>query len=157
MSQSLSSVGVKDYSNTQKLMRTVEDSSSSIHVSGVDKIVTPVGGASRYRIVSDASDNATLVKGSAGKLYGYYLASIDATDVFLKIYDIAEAPDENDTPILTIPVVGGNASWGSAERDFWECGIGLSNGLGFRITTALADDDTGAVAADENVGYLVYA
>lgn len=156
MAESLSTVSIKDSNNTAESIRTVEESGSGIHVSAVEHIPTAVGGVSTYRIISAATDNATVVKAAAGKLYGYRMASIDATAVFLKIYDKATAPTSSDTPILTIPVDGGNAAWDTPASEFFASGLALSNGLAFRMTTGLADSDTAAVAVNENVGALYY-
>jgi len=110
------------------------------------------GGWSVSRLISAATTNATNVKGSAGTLGGWYLFNTNAAVRYLKIYNKATAPTVgSDTPFMTIPIPAG----GGANIEFPN-GIALGTGIGFAITTGVADADTGAVAANEIVVNLLY-
>lgn len=105
------------------------------------------GGATPHSLLSAATTNATVVKASAGQVYAIQAFTIDATPVYLKLYNKATAPDENDTPVgrYLIP--------GSADgRGFMleiPTGLEFSAGISYRLTTAIADNSTAAVAAAE--------
>jgi hypothetical protein len=61
------------------------------------------------RVVSAASTNATLVKPSAGALFGWLFYNTAAYDVFVKFYDKATAPVVGtDVPVLTVKVKAGD-------------------------------------------------
>lgn len=110
------------------------------------------GGWSVSRLISAATTNATNVKGSAGTLGGWYLFNTNAAVRYLKIYNKATAPTVgSDTPFMTIPIPAG----GGANIEFPN-GIAMGTGIGFAITTGVADADTGAVAANEIVVNLLY-
>ena len=111
------------------------------------------GGLSVNRLVSAATTNATVVKASAGQVYGWYLSNTNASPRYVKVYNKATAPTVGtDTPTLTLLVPAG----GAANCEFTN-GIAFATGIGFATTTAAADADTGAVAAGEVVVNLLYA
>lgn len=96
-----------------------------------------------HRLLSAAASvNATLVKGSPGAVHRVQGFNNKASAVFLKLYDKATAPDQNDVPRKTLRLVA------SANFDF-ELHDSYALGIGYRLTTAAADNDTGVlVAAD---------
>lgn len=112
-------------------------------------------GLKSYRLISAATTNATLVKAAKGQVYGWHFSTIDATPVYVKIYDLAVAPTVGTSvPKLTI-MVPGNAAGAVSEVSF-DQGIEFLNGISFATTTGVADADTGAVAAAEVVINLLY-
>jgi hypothetical protein len=102
------------------------------------------GAATPYHLISAATVNATNVKGSAGTIWGLDFANTNAAVRFIKLYDKATAPASTDTPVKTIEVPAN----GQFSRAF-PVGIAFTTGIGFRTTTGLADNDTGAVGAGE--------
>lgn len=94
-----------------------------------------------------ASVNATSVKTTPARLYSIQGRVVRGTDCYLKIYDKASAPSDSDTPrkTLTLPAGAGFAF-------DWAVGIQLTLGLGYRITTGSADNDTGALTAGDVTG-----
>src|SRR5881394_3402679 len=56
------------------------------------------GGYSKVRIAATNDDNATVAKNAAGQVYGWYIFNKSAGIVYVKIYNKATAPDENDVP-----------------------------------------------------------
>lgn len=119
--------------------------------------LTPVtsGGLSPSKTISAASTNSTNVKASAGQLYELFVSNINAAVRYLKLYDKATAPTVGtDTPIWTLAIPGNTAGAGFAKTI--PNGLAFANGIGFGLTTGVADNDTGAVAANEivvNLGY----
>lgn len=110
-------------------------------------------GRQTYRLLSAATTNANVVKGSAGGLYGWYIYNANAAVRYLKLYDKASAPVVGtDTPDMTIPIPPG-----AAANVAFPFGISFANGIGLAITTGVADSDVAAVAANEIVVNLIYA
>jgi len=110
------------------------------------------GGLSVDRLISAASTNSTNAKASAGQVYGWYLSNENAATRFFKVYDKASAPTiGTDVPVLTIPIPGGAA----ANVEF-NNGIEFTLGIGYGLTTGVADADVAAVAADEIVINLLF-
>jgi hypothetical protein len=113
---------------------------------------TTSGGASIYRSLSVVATGAS-VKASAGQLYGYYVANLNASSTrYLKIYDKASAPTVGtDTPVITIPIPPG-----SAANVAFPNGVAFALGIGVGATTLIADADATAPSANEVVVNLFY-
>lgn len=114
---------------------------------------TPMG------FISAASVNETAIKGSAGRLYWVDITSLDATPVYAKFYDDTTAnTDETDTPKLRIGVpANATASLMAGHTLSFPNGAAFANAITVRLTTGIADNDTGAVSANEvllNACYL---
>ena len=98
-----------------------------------------------------ASDNATLVKSTSGtvkRIAGY---NAKASAVYLKLYDKSSAPTSADTPRKTYYLPASTA-FALDMDDFY------GSGIGYRITTGSADNDTGVLVAGDilglNIDYL---
>lgn len=108
---------------------------------------------STHRLLSAANTvNATLIAAVPATITG--IGGYNAgTVTYLKLYDIAEAPDENDTPRQTI-YLPANATF----RFEFAAGLIFGKGIGYRMTTAAADNSTAAVASGAvlalNIDYL---
>jgi hypothetical protein len=101
-----------------------------------------------YRFASAASTNTTNVKASAGALYLITAVNLNAAVRYLKLYNKASAPTlASDTPVMTLPIPGNTAGAGFVIPI--ECGADFSTGISFAITTGAADNDTGAIGANE--------
>ena len=113
------------------------------------------GGWTPSKTISAASTNSTNVKGSAGQVGFIAAFNNNAEERFLKLYDKATAPTVGtDTPVLTLMIPGATTGAGLALSI--PAGIAFASGIGFGLTTGIADADTGAVAASEivvNLGY----
>jgi hypothetical protein len=111
-----------------------------------------VGPASGAKQISAATTNATAVKASAGKVFGWYLYNDGAAEAYLKIYNKATAPTVGtDTPVLVIPIPAGSA----ANVEFTQ-GIAFATGIATALTTGFADADTTAVAAGQCIVNLFF-
>jgi hypothetical protein len=81
--------------------------------------------------------------------------NLNASPRYLKFYNKATAPTVGtDTPVATEIIPGNTAGAGFIVNI--PDGLAFSTGIAFALTTGLADNDTGAVAANEiivNLGY----
>lgn len=106
------------------------------------------GGLSISRFISAGSTNATNLKASAGQPYWIYYFSLDATPVYLHLYNTAGTPTCNASIIATIPLPSNStAANGAAAVIEIPYGLAFSNGIGYCVTTAA--DGTGSVSANE--------
>lgn len=107
-----------------------------------------------YRLLSAAaSDNATaaISRPCAVKtIHGY---NAKGANIFLKLYDETTSPVSTDTPVKTVCIPATTAFLLA-----FDAGFVFKTGLGFRITTGVADNDTGVlIAADVlalNIDYV---
>ncbi len=124
-------------------------------IGAVTKATQTADGCTPFSRLSTNDDNAAVVKASAGCLYfGYSTNTNNGAARYLKLYDKATAPLSSDTPIQRYLLPGNSAGAGGAQM--FPHPIAFANGLGIRITTGAADNDTGAPAANEvivNLGY----
>ncbi len=111
-------------------------------------------GLSVSSFLSTGAVQATNVKASAGKIYGVSFTNISATPVYLRLYDKATAPASTDTPIWR-GVVPGNTA-GSGLVKFFENGLAVTTGIGFRCTAGIADNDATALSANTVMGNVEY-
>lgn len=109
------------------------------------------GGVHCYTFIPDATDEL-LISANATEFWGLDVYTIDATPVYVKIYDKATAPSESDTPIHRTGVPANSTSTlGSGNnKGIWEKCIPLVNGLGVRAVVGIADADDTALTTAEN-------
>lgn len=112
---------------------------------------TTTGGCTWSSTISGASVNEVAVKATAGQIYAIAVFSLDATPVYWKFYnDTAANIDESDTPVLRLMVpANSTASLGAGVVHTFPTGIEFSTAITFRATTGIADNDTGALSANE--------
>jgi hypothetical protein len=106
-----------------------------------------------FRLLSAAaSDNAVNIKASGGNVHKLQGRNAAAATRYLKLYNKATAPVSTDAPVLTIELAA------SAVFDLDLRGLYLATGIGMRITTGQADNDTGVLTAADIVSLnLSYA
>lgn len=110
------------------------------------------GGLTTYHLVSAATTNATVVKASAGQLFGWYIYNSNAAARKLVFHNTASAPTAGASVMFSIiipPTSGANV--------FSDIGIAFSTGIAITTVTGLADNDTAAVAANDLIINLWYA
>lgn len=113
-------------------------------VSGTVATTLPTPTASNVN--SAASTNATVVKASAGTLYGVVVSNTAASPRYVKLYNKATAPTVGtDVPLFTIQVTAG----ATLPVSFGAVGHRFATGIGLAITANAADTDTTAVGASE--------
>jgi len=111
----------------------------------------PHGGAAPYYSL-DVNVTGLVVKASPGRVYGWHIASKNAAATYVKFYDKATAPTQADTPkfVIQVPITG-------AVSFSLPPGIQFANGIAIRGTTSVADNGTGAPAANDIVASIFYA
>jgi hypothetical protein len=115
-------------------------------------VPTTSGGCSVSKLISAATTNATLVKASAGQVYGWYVANTSAGWRYVKLYNKATAPTVGtDTPAVTLAIPAGAAANVSLDN-----GVAFSAGIGYATTTGSADSDATAVAAGDIILNLIF-
>lgn len=118
---------------------------------------------SRSGLSVNTGFDATVVKASAGRLYGYVVTNTDATKLaFVKFYDKATAPDPSADgallkwtafiPPSTATLSGQTVAVVTLTLPH---GIAFANGIGFVITQLPGTDET-AVDANDVAYNIVY-
>lgn len=110
------------------------------------------GGASYYHLVSAATTNATVVKASAGTLYGWQVINTNANPRYLKFHDASSTPTAGAAVVFPLGLPGGG---GAAVSSL--CGVAFATGIAFTTVTGSADSDTAAVGVGDLVIALWYA
>jgi hypothetical protein len=110
-------------------------------------------GLSVFRSI-DLDESEEEVKGSAGRVYGYYFANLAASTRYLKFYNGTAAAVTVGTtaPFMTLPLPAGGCG-----HVPWPHGIPFSSAITVAATTGLADNDTGAPGGNEVVLNVFYA
>jgi hypothetical protein len=108
------------------------------------------GGAVIARDISVVA-TGVVIKNSPGQIYSIHAVNINAAARYLKVYDKATAPTQADTPALTIHL----PATGSREILF-PIGVEFSAGISIRVTTGVADNDTGAPTVNETIVNMTY-
>ncbi len=109
------------------------------------------GGNSVSSAVSAASQNPTVVKASAGQVYGIFITNNGTSPRYFKLYNQTGSPTSSDTPVWRGMVPAGG---GIAPRFIH--GLAMGTGIAYRVTGGIADNDATNIAANEcliNVEY----
>jgi hypothetical protein len=101
-----------------------------------------------------ASTNATVVKASAGRVFGFYFVNLTGAAATFKFYDKATSPTVGtDVPVFSL-IIGAS---GAAQGQFAAIhGFQFVNGISYAITANSTDADATAVGARSVVGPLVW-
>ena len=110
------------------------------------------GAASGAHLVSAGTTNATIVKGSAGRVLGWALANTNAAWRYVKLHNQITTPTAGTGVVRTIAIPPN----GLAQMKL-EGGIAFATGIGLTTVTGSADADTAAVAVGDIVGELFFA
>jgi hypothetical protein len=116
---------------------------------------TTNGGCTTHSLLSAATVNETEVKATAGQVYWIQATNVNAAVAYLKFYnDTAANIDETDTPVLRLAIPG--ATTGGGFTTSFPVGAVFSTAIVYRITTAVADNSTAAIAANEVLVNVCY-
>lgn len=109
------------------------------------------GGLSVYRNLDIDETTATTtqqLKGSAGTLYQCVISNNTAATIeYVKFYNATSLTGSalgTETPVMTIPILGAT----TMQVSFGPAGYSFDTGMTIGATTAIADNDTGAPAAN---------
>lgn len=117
---------------------------------------TGANGTTPYKLISLATTNANVVKASGGNLYSIVAIGLTSTVRYLKLYNKATAPTVGtDVPLMTIPVPANTQGAGIAIP--FSMGVNFPLGIAIAVTSGLADNNTGAILANDVVVNLTYA
>ena len=122
-----------------------------------DTLSSGTGGSEVYCLVSAASTNINVVKGSPGNLYSITAIGITANLRYLKVYNKATAPViASDSALwrFTVPIPC-SVSGGGATVNFTKP-INFSAGISIAVTGAIGTTDATAIAANDCVVILAY-
>lgn len=112
--------------------------------------VNPVVPATPYILNSAATTNEALILTGTSGLQAFYASNSGATAAFVKLYNKATAPVSSDIPAMILPVPAAVSGVpGVCTLPIGFSGFRFALGLGIRITGAVADNDTTAVAAGQ--------
>jgi hypothetical protein len=113
-------------------------------------------GADLFRSI-DLDESEEEVKASAGCVYGLWFSNMATSSRFLKFYNAtaANVTVGTTTPVLTITLPG-NASDDVSGVFSMGQGIKFSTAITVAATTGLADNDTGAPAANDVIVNIFY-
>lgn len=112
------------------------------------------GGYSTSTFISTGAVQATNAKNTAGQIYRVNFTNINATPVYVRLYNKATAPSTSDTPIWRITVPGNTAGAGIVET--FPAGLACSLGVGYRVTSGIADNDATVLVASTVLGNIAY-
>jgi hypothetical protein len=119
----------------------------------VTPVATTTGGCSQSHTISATSTNGTNVKASAGTVYGIQVCNLNAAARYLKLYNTAGVPTVGtDTPVKVIEIPPAS----SIVVPVPAVGLAFSTGIGFGLTSGIADNNTGAVSASEHLVEIDY-
>jgi len=110
------------------------------------------GAASGTHIVSAATTNATIVKGSPGRVVGWSFANTNAAWRYVKLHNQTTTPTAGTGVVRTIAIPPNGVNTFKIEG-----GIAFATGIGLTTTTGAADADTTAVGLNDIVGDLFFA
>jgi len=142
---------------------TAGSSNVTVDNTAVDPVIispipntTGANGTTPYKLISLATTNANVVKASPGNLYSIVAIGLTSNVRYLKLYNKATAPSVGtDVPLMTIPVPTNSQGAGIAIP--FSMGVNFPLGIAIAITSGLADNDTGAILANDVVVNLTYA
>ena len=114
------------------------------------------GGESNYSFVSTGAVQAANIKASAGRVYGVEFFNNSASAVYVRLYNETGAPASTDVAnILWRGMIPPLANGGAIQVS-WPNGLAFSTGIGVRVSTGIADTDTGALTASTVLGNVRY-
>ena len=124
--------------------------------STVSLIPATTGGLLIAHLIAAATNNATVLKGSAGQLYGASVYNNTTYPVYLKFCNKATActcgtNTGSDTILYTVAAQAGT------EREIHtEEGIAFGTGIGYCVVKGMADTDNTSLVASDAVVDLLY-
>jgi hypothetical protein len=112
------------------------------------------GGYLNYSFLSTAAVQAANIKNSAGQVYGLHFFNINATPVYLRLYNQTTSPGTGDTVVYRATIPGNTAAAGFVVA--FPDGYTFGTGIGIRVTASIADNDNTALAANTVMGDVLY-
>lgn len=102
------------------------------------------GGLTTFHLVSANTTNATVIKASAGQVYGWYIFNNNASARKVAFHNTAGTPTAGASIFFTLVIPAGGGA-----NVFTETGIAFSTGIAITTVTGIADSDNTAVATND--------
>lgn len=114
------------------------------------------GGLSIHKNL-DVDETEDDIKTSAGQIYGWVFTNLTSATLYVKFYNAtaANVTVGTTTPVMTIPIPG-NSTDAVTGFMLGAMGIEFSTAISIAATTGLADNNTGAPAANALVATVFY-
>jgi len=116
----------------------------------------PSGGLSSYSFLSTSAVQAAAIKASAGQVYAMQFYNLNANARYVRLYNQSTSPGSVDTANIKWRGIIPGSTAGTGFVVNIEPGLEFSNGIGIRVTAAVADNDNSSLAANEIVGNILY-
>ena len=110
------------------------------------------GAASGTHLVSAATTNATIVKGSPGRVVGWSFGNTNAAWRYVKLHNQTTTPTAGTGVVRTIAIPPNNVNTFNIEG-----GMAFATGIGLTTVTGAADADNTAVGLNDIVGDIFFA
>lgn len=113
---------------------------------------TTAGGVTDYHAVAAGSNNAAVIKASAGQVYGIQGFNNAAYPVYVKLYNKATTPaPASDAVIRSIGIQAGTAFFSQIPN-----GLPFATGIAVAIVKGISDTDNTSVVASDCVVDIDY-
>jgi hypothetical protein len=119
---------------------------------GIQYRANATGAASGTHLVSAATTNATIVKGSPGRVVGWSFGNTNAAWRYVKLHNQTTTPAAGTGVVRTIAIPPNGVNTFKIEG-----GIAFATGIGLTTVTGAADADTAAVGLNDIVGDLFFS
>jgi len=119
---------------------------------GIQYRANATGAASRNHLISAATTNPTVIKASAGRLLGWNVSNTNAAYRYVKLHNQTTAPTAGTGVVQTIAVPPNSNVNFSCEG-----GIAFTTGIAMTTVTGTADNDNGAVGANDLIIDIFFA
>lgn len=115
------------------------------------------GGTTLFRSI-DLDETEEEVKATAGTVYGMWVTNTATATRWIKFYNAtaANVTVGTTTPVLTIGIPGNSSDDVSGAFNTGAVGVAFATAITVAATTAVADNDTGAPAANDVIVNIFY-
>lgn len=137
--------------STNVIGRVGIDQTTLGNTNAVQLIPGTTNGLTSFQLVSAATTNATVLKASAGQVYGWYIYNSNAAARKLVFHNTAAAPTAGAAVFLSLMIPPG-----SGANVHMSTGIQFSTGIAITTTTGIANTDAVAVALNDLIINIFY-
>ncbi len=128
-------------------------------IGSVRSVAGATGGGTISSAIAPATPAGVNLKASAGTVFKVFATTIQATPVYVKLYNASSAPTcGSGTPVASfmVPVASTAANGAGTNIDLGDIGAAFGTGIGYCVTGALADNDTTAITTANTLVNIVW-
>lgn len=125
-------------------------------IGGVTPRPETSGGLAIARDIDLDNGTLTVVKASAGQLYGITITNTTTATIYVKFYDATSGTLGTGTPVLTIGIPGNASDDTTLAQSFGGMGIAFATGISVGCGTGVADADNTDPGANACVANIYY-